>query len=394
MEMQGILVMQRSQPFFSNIFQLSQPLLRLLLHRNPTSKYSPALERKIPPNGLLLIVVFLVTACDAGNTEKSIENVRRHPIRDSGFGSGIHQVYWLDNENVIFGGYEGMKPNTIAEKSNVKRGIYVWNIERNAISLFARNGRGYCYYEDKIYYVHDGHWAADWGDVKRTDTIRPKRVGKRKVDYLSFNCLRSGRRHKEEGRSIVEISSHETLDFGPARSKRQKVTDDVRYVYLGGSGVIDLGVEGSYFNNMKHYAFRRAYFSWRSFAADRVAWETTGCETALWLSTLLRSIEEVCIPFGPWATRGSLSISPTMSGLFVVSHGITREGLGVAGGYLVTSDRSKKVISGLIHGAGVSPNGCKIAFSHAPDLEATRTGGAGRRTLKVIDVCEQQRDVT
>ncbi len=66
---------------------------------------------------------------------------------------------------------------------------------------------------------------------------------------------------------------------------------------------------------------------------------------------------------------------------------------GDAGGYLLTEGNMiQKLISGYLKGEIVSPNGCKIAFTHYPYLDATLVADPARITLKMINFCTEENE--
>ena len=44
-------------------------------------------------------------------------------------------------------------------------------------------------------------------------------------------------------------------------------------------------------------------------------------------------------------------------------------------------------IFGVVEGVSVSPDGCKLAFSHYPFITTSKTGGKEYRSLKFVDLC-------
>jgi hypothetical protein len=64
-----------------------------------------------------------------------------------------------------------------------------------------------------------------------------------------------------------------------------------------------------------------------------------------------------------------------------------------AGGlYFTYKNGYLKVIDGWVHSPATSPSGCRLAFTHAPDLNAqSYTQGQGKTALKMIDFCVRKR---
>ena len=62
-----------------------------------------------------------------------------------------------------------------------------------------------------------------------------------------------------------------------------------------------------------------------------------------------------------------------------------------AGGYLLKDDTFIKTIDGDIESPAVSPDGCKVAFSHVlyHDADIASSNDPTLRTLKIIDFCQR-----
>ena len=86
-----------------------------------------------------------------------------------------------------------------------------------------------------------------------------------------------------------------------------------------------------------------------------------------------------------------LTFYPTQGGIFVVNrHSKSDREPGNAGEYLVQGTVVKKVVSGVLTDiSAVSPDGCRIAFSHAPSQDSDRFDPKNHRRLKMIDICEK-----
>ena len=398
MGMFGLLVMGLGRLFLINKLIFNQQLPRLLPHDDPTPRYPRVSVRwNFAFGGLLIIMVFLISACDAGSTASSPKSTEGYPILDSGFGSGIEEVYWLDGQHVIFGGYEGEKPKRVEERHNVKRGIYIWNIETNAVSLFARDGLGYCYHEGKIYYFQGSTWVVDWQEVKRTGMIRPELIDRNKVDYRSLNCLRQGRPHGADGRAVyLLLPEHGYLDIGPVqRGGRRKNMPLTYFPASKQSHGIGLPIGQRQVDRMRFIDFKGAYLlTGPKFDGNKgyaESWQP-GVDRPVWWLYPDGRFEETILPFRKSVLGGSVVIHATSMGFVVVSHAVGRNSKspGNAGIWLSTPDALIKIVAGVVDGASVSSNGCKVAFAYAPNLLAIRSGTPGRRTLQYVDVCNSQ----
>ena len=67
---------------------------------------------------------------------------------------------------------------------------------------------------------------------------------------------------------------------------------------------------------------------------------------------------------------------------------------GNTGGYMITENGEQiKLITGYLNGEVVSPDGCKVAFSHAPysDADNASSNDPTLRTLKLINFCIEEK---
>ena len=100
-------------------------------------------------------------------------------------------------------------------------------------------------------------------------------------------------------------------------------------------------------------------------------------------------VEAVDMPAGVWVRGGSVFMVGTSKGTVIVFHGgmISRKEPGDQGAYLVHGDNITRLLRGYITAPAVSPDGCKVALSHAPSAYHDQPGDLNKRTLKVIQFC-------
>ncbi|ALA57581.1 hypothetical protein [Nitrospira moscoviensis] len=68
-------------------------------------------------------------------------------LKDSGFpASSQHRIYWLDNERVIFTGYEiDLEKIDKQGKYGREQNIYIWDTRENHRSIYVKNASLGCY---------------------------------------------------------------------------------------------------------------------------------------------------------------------------------------------------------------------------------------------------------
>ena len=138
-----------------------------------------------------------------------------------------------------------------------------------------------------------------------------------------------------------------------------------------------------YHGHQNAYLVYGRYFD-ESKAVKRGDYENAPPQLLWWLYPDGR-VEEIHRQAGPWYAGGSLAIRSTKAGLFLAFLGgmTSSRNPGHQGGYLVSESSVVKVIDGPTNSPVVSPDGCKVAFTHAPSNQES-----SKRSLKVINVCE------
>ena len=124
-------------------------------------------------------------------------------------------------------------------------------------------------------------------------------------------------------------------------------------------------------------------------------WHRIGYLAGYWFDPDSGGVEEVRIPAGPWADNFHVRIFPVRDGYLIIHDSMDEE---VA--YYVTQTHYVRLLSGdAISNPCVSPDGCKIAFSHAGDASRhfpTRpyeAEGYSFSRIKAIDLCSLDQDL-
>jgi hypothetical protein len=137
---------------------------------------------------------------------------------------------------------------------------------------------------------------------------------------------------------------------------------------------------------VRWFPFLGGYF-WHEHATNdkgRSQWRQSNCLRAWWLYPGGKT-DSTCIPSGIWAKYGADYLAPIRGG-YVFD--VLTEPNDVSGIYVLIDDESMQIISGLPEQPVVSPDGCRIAFAYAPNLEALRVGGKGAQTLEAVNLCK------
>jgi len=349
---------------------------------------------------LWLVLIFLVITLSPQLAAWG-ESASPYPIVDSGVwatNSFPGDVYWLDNERVLFLGSKADKP---VPKEHMS--LLVWDTVQQSVTTQKQNIASLCYRNgivllgQKIDNPAGGPWKYRFFRGPLGNEQPQKKEDKDLLDHLNCRIVehKTGHDKRPPGRYLLE--GHGYLGHGGKQPPNQLA--NLPAVYFKGEGsegvLLPFGVRQV--ESIEYYDFKRAYFLYGSFldAARGVVtspWPRDRPHPMWWL-TPEGSVTRIEIPPGEWNAGGSVRFNPTQKGVVVTYHGGFKSytNPGTQGLYLIREDGGAiKLISGFAIRVGVSPNGCRIAFSHAPNLEADRhPDDKNRRTLKMIDLCSK-----
>jgi hypothetical protein len=363
-------------------------------------------------NRIWVVLAFLVLyACGDGRSaagnDADVDATAKtgYTILDSGFGSDDSQIYWLDESQVLFKGYSGPKPKTVEENQNLQIGLFIWDTKNNTVTRYSDvKSNFYCYGDGHIYYdlgIEEssdhprGIWHYMYGPFRDEQEV-VKVVGAEPDEYEwnKLACKRQQRPAAMQNRVWIPLREGDGyLDLGSIGPHNKDVPNAVLYTASNKQIPLRFSRNDVGTTSIRYYAFKKGYFLWQHVFGQpvvdgvvqqdrREAWMQTGCLAGWWVLPDGQS-EAVCIPAGPWVP-GAVAVIPAKVGLLIISKQQGRPGV-----YLSEDDTALKVINGYAEGAALSPDGCRIAFSHAADLEAMRVGGTGQRTLKLINLCNK-----
>jgi len=343
--------------------------------------------------------------------------------------------YWLDAKRVFFGASNRPYHVTPEEQEKYKfRSWYlIWDTETGEIRHHSdipvvSAGPDYCYAGGQIKITRELIWATvglgkqqqvthrRWlaGPVgQEKELVEPTREGPSHDDQYRWaptDCryVRTpAQLRRREWAPLREGDGY--LDFEPSGpiqnffgmqktppEQQQKI--HLRRFSPDEDIELPIGVWQVTATCVRYFAFKDAYFlhDCLSIQEEKVGTHyhlnKFNCLPAWWLWRDGRT-ERMCIPSGPWNSGSSFSVIPTARGLFIstVRDGEMRKPK-YAGGYLVKDGQIKKLVSGVIPGAikekiNVSADGCRLAFSIAPNFNALDNRTLGPITVRVLDVC-------
>ena len=352
------------------------------------------------------VMVLLVTSSPLAEANPEYEVVPSpFPILDSDFlVSNRNELFWLDEDRVLFVGSHKKKPLTLDKPRIGGFGLYIWDTRDNSVSMYREKVYGHLCYEDGwIHYTVNRarpyrYAAGPLGKERETTLVT--RDDARQFHQTHFFSKTTCRYHerstygisRKDGKHVVPLGdsgNHLTVEIafrgevGEARFFRSDSRTSQRMPFDFHDFVV---------SRIKFYEFMKSHFINPRFAdrARRNEWAKTDCAPAWWLNAN-GDTKKFCIPSGPWYAPASILLSPLRVGIAIVSHRVFDKRPSAGGLYFVNSSNHLKLIDGWVHSPATSPSGCRLAFTHAPDHNAQAYGrGHGKTTLKMIDFCAHE----
>lgn len=348
---------------------------------------------------LWLALIFLVMTISLHRAAWG-ESASPYPIIDSGVwatNSFPGDVYWLDNERVLFLGSEQGK-----SVSKEHEAVAVWDTKKNSVTVQKRNISSLCYRNgivllgQKIDNPAGGPWKYRFfrGPLGKEQPYEkdPKDL----PDPLNCRTVKTNVGHERGHGGRYLIEGHGYIDLGDKHAS-PRMNPPVVFLKKGDSQGLALPFGVRQVERIDYVDFKGAYFLYGWFfdpstGVVKSPWPNSTPHPAWWL-TPEGTVTEVMIPPGSWNAGGSVRFDPTKKGMTITYHGGFKSynDPGAQGVYLVQENGdTQKIITGFAIRVGISPDGCKIAFSHAPNLESDRRPtDKNRRTLKMIDLCSK-----
>ncbi len=294
-----------------------------------TKKMTPALAL------FLLLLSSQLGACAAPN----------YVLKDSGFPASLrHNLYWLDNDRVIFTGYEVIPEKTDKHGKPLReQGVYIWDTRENQISLYAKNASIGCYYKGYIRVTVDGVAKKGPMGQERTylDMVYSKETWEGEppeweegVKMHPINC----RAYKSQGMEFFSLlPEHGYLKFGlSVPSSGKEPNRIVWYPKEGIEGKALPILNGEVWGSLIRYVeFLDSYVM------------SGGVTSGYWLLKPDGEVSRVTLPEirGGWRY-----FMPTRTGVFAVGGVINVRRTGDAGNrgaYWIEKDMVTQIVSGL-----------------------------------------------
>jgi hypothetical protein len=303
------------------------------------------------------------------------------PLADSGswVQTGSERtIYWIDNSRLVYIGDERVQPGKQAGEPSLA--LLSWEPGK-APQVYRKYSDMVCYRPGQILYAARDRPATSRVFYQGLPGLE-KAVRWSRVDRLNCDATYQAP-SRSENRAIVPLRrEHGYLHLGALTGAESMENTLVRLKAPDGQ-VTELPFGRREMITPEFHQFKGAYFVPLAYFdpvqnLSTASWPRGKAKHAFWLWPDGRT-ERIAI------AHDIDEIHPTRAGnAFRVTGRRGRDGL-----YIEQPGERKRVARGHVTQLAVSPDGCKLAFAHAPDARKDRWGARNERTLKVADVCEE-----
>lgn len=324
----------------------------------------------------------------------------RYPVLDSKFPAVEAKLGWIDNERVIFHGYEVGKvghPSPDDGHPLAETGLFIWDTAKGIIAKYwdIDGVTPLCVFHDQVWFLLGIN-----GDEKSRLQVSGKLGHEQQMKAIGGGALNgvSCRYYTPKPEWADErrvrrplLEEHGYLDFGPWVNADRSDAARILFYRPNEKEPIILPLNPNHVVNLFDYVeFENAYL----IDSKR----QTTYPAPVWLLRPDGTVTKIFEPTGKrWERMGWSFVHLTRKGLFFWGGSAGYGSVGTAGGYLLVKGKPQKLIAGLVWNESVSPDGCKVAFVHvlhsqagADSVKALREGKPGSRTIKIIDLCKEE----
>ena len=305
-------------------------------------------------------------------------------LKDSGFqASNQHRIYWLDNDRVIFTGYEiNLEKLDNLGRYERDQNIYIWDTREKHRTVYVKNASLGCYFRGYIRYSIlngpskkgpmgqertslDMHYSRETWDGEPPEWEEG-------VKMHPITC----RSHRSRGMGYVDLlPEHGYLDYRMPREYSPGEKVPITWHRADGIGEVKLPLlVHAYLNSsaVRYEQYMNGYvLGTTNFVNPTENSSLSRGDTfSIWLFLSDGNVSEIVMPRLVWMRGGTRSFYPAQEGVFAWTHdwGRYNNPPGDAGVYWIQGDRVERVISEEIgpDTIRVSPDGCKIVFVSEP----------------------------
>jgi hypothetical protein len=342
--------------------------------RRQDARRRPAVKRLL--HTLIVCALVVLPVCLPAGTHAAF------PIVDSGawvLSGGNRTIYWLDDQRVLFIGHELIKPMSDREADPA---LLLWEIGK-AVTIVRRHVLSLCYRPGQIMYsVLDKQAkkrAFYQGEMGREVEVQPVRTDGVNCDATYQPPDRS------QNRAIGPLlRGHGYLYLGPILGKESLENDPVIHFGEGSEKGTQLPFGRGEYLYADYYSFRGAYLMHLNYfdpvrKYGTTTWPASEKKKAYWLWPDGRT-EKIEIP------SDIDGIYPAKAGLVYRVFGTRTKKDGLY--FHLPSGERKLIASGFVTQLAISPDGCRVAFSYAPEERSDARRPDNRRTIKASNLCE------
>jgi hypothetical protein len=316
----------------------------------------------------------------------------RYPILDSKFPAAEAKLAWIDNERVMFQGYEPGKFGTKSPKNGHVydiTGLFIWNTATNVVHKHTsiEGLTTLCVHAGEVKFAKEGMLISGKLEEEGQQTPFPKKHWFNEVSCRYYTERPYWSEEGRRGRGFPLLEEHGYVDFGEQSMDPGKSRPLVLYPPGSKNGVV-LPLKSDQVEVPPIYVeFEDAYLlRARQYTSDAVS---------AWLLKPNGTVSMIFEPQGQaWERMGWGHYFLTKKGLLITGGRGDYAKVGTMGGYLISEGKPVRIVPGLLRNVAVSPDGCKVAFVHvlhsqagADSFRALQVGKPGTRTLKMIDLC-------
>lgn len=324
----------------------------------------------------------------------------RYPVLDSKFPAAEAKLGWLDNERVMFHGYEVGKVGQLSPDDGhplAETGLFIWDTGKNTVTKYwdIDGITPLCVFHDQVWMLFriKGDEKARLqisGKLGHEQQIKTK--GEGALNGVSCRYYAPKPEWADEHRvRRALLEEHGYLDFGPWSNSDRSDAARILFYRPNEKEPQTLPLNPNRVLNLFDYVeFENAYL----FRGEA----TTPDAVPLWLLKPDGTVTNLLEPRGKaWERMGWGGYDLTKKGLFLSGGRGDYGSVGTRGGYLLKLGENSPVrlVAGSVRNTTVSPDGCKVAFVHvlhdqagADSVKALREGKPGTRTLKMINLCQ------
>lgn len=342
----------------------------------------------------------LAMSC-ALSSQLAVGGEPRYPVFDSKFPAAEAKLGWLDNERVIFHGYEVGKvgrPSPDDGHPMAETGLFIWDTGKDTVTKYwdIDGPVPLCVFQGQVFFSKklkrkENAWLLVSGPLGKEE----QKIVSTGVSVNGHSCRVSDQRpswmKEDKHRRLRLLEEHGYLDFGESSPGNPAKASPILLYQPNKAQGLQLPLSGDQiWLHVKYFEFDDSYLLEEH--------RRTTYAGYVWRLKPDGAITKVLEPAGQsWERFGWDRFHLTKKGLFLSGGRGDYASVGTSGGYLLASAQGvpARLVGGTVRNEEVSPDGCKIAFVHvlhpqagADSAQALRAGKPGSRTLKMIDLCK------